>query len=297
MTTITTTQKHITETAMLLKVTLHNWTARKDDKKITHDVATQHGARADRFRTRKDLIHRSALDDITANNNKIRAVWKEKTLPWLDDGVRILPSAFYFDVNAELKALIHERETIVAKFIDNYESYRDEARQALNGAFREADYPPAAIVARKFGVDVVVFPIPTGNDFRVPLGKDEIEIEIKTQVDSQVQELIANAMREPWQRIYALVEKLLDRMQSYDDTNGKVTGIFRDSTITNVKELCALLPGLNIANDVELDKMQARLLDSICDYTAEELRASPRMRDHVAKEAEKILSDISGFLA
>jgi hypothetical protein len=293
------TTQHITERAMLLKVTIHQWTARRNDKKISREVADQHGADRSMGAYHKDLVARDSLKEISELSGQIRAAVYRITLPWLDDGSRILPSAFYFSAMEQLKALIHDREAKVEAFLAKWPEVVADAKKRLNGLFDEADYPAPKRLRKLFDVDLAVLPIPSGDDFRVPLGKADEEAQIKAQVDDRVNQLLAAATRDVWQRIHALVAGMAERLRAYrvDPETSKITGIFRDSLVTNIVELIDLLPGLNINNDPELDQMTERLRDGLTVYDAQDLRDDEKARDIVAGRAEKILADIGEFLA
>lgn len=293
-----TTTQHITERAMLMKISIHQWTARRHDKKVSEEVAQRHGADSSMGAYQKDLVARSALKEICELSSQIRNALYKRTLPWLDDGCRILPATFYFDAMAEWKDLIHKREAKVGEFVDQWDAIVADARQRLNGLFNEADYPRKERLARMFKVDLTVFPLPAGNDFRVPLGKAEEEAQIRTQVEDRVNELLERATRDVWRRIHEVVERMVERLRAYSvSVDGKVESTFRDSLVENVRDLVELLPGLNVAGDAELDAMAVRLRDGLTVYDADQLRESADLRNQVADRAAAILTEVSDFLA
>ena len=91
----------ITERAMLAAVHIRIWTAVKHDRKISRDVASQHGAHRDAGRYNKQLLRgEDKLDDLRTLAGQIRQYFYKITLPWSDEGFRLLPSNFYFDLMA-----------------------------------------------------------------------------------------------------------------------------------------------------------------------------------------------------
>jgi hypothetical protein len=293
-----TTTQHITERAMLVKISIHQWTARRHDKKVSDEVAQRHGSDSSMGAYQKDLVARSSLKEICELSSQIRNALYKRTLPWLDDGCRILPATFYFDAMAEWKDLIHKREAKVGEFIDQWDAIVGDARQRLNGLFNETDYPRKERLERAFQVDLTVFPMPAGNDFRVPLGKAEEEAQIRTQVEDRVNELLQKATRDVWQRIHEVVERMAERLRAYAvGPDNKVVSTFRDSLVENVRDLVELLPGLNVAGDAELDAMTDHLRTSLTVYDADQLRESAELRDIVATRAENVLKSVSDFLA
>jgi len=291
------TIKPITERAMLIKVSVHQWTARRHDQKVSREVAEHHGSEERMGSYQKDLIDKDRLSEISALASQIRTVLFGRTLPWLDAGTRILPSAFYFDTMAELKALIHKRDEAVRVFLGQWEAIVADARVRLNGLFNEEDYPNPNRLRRAFAVELTTFPIPAAGDFRVDLGS-EAQAEVQAQIETRVAELLDAATRDLWHRIHAVVSHMVERLRAYAvSPEGKILSTFRDSLVDNIRELTALLPGLNIAGSADLDRMAKELDEALCGYDASQLRENTDLRNTVATRAEHILHEITSFLA
>lgn len=292
------TTQHISERAMLIKVSIHQWTARRNDKRVSAEVAQRHGSDATMGAYQKDLVARDALKEISELSSQIRATLHELTLPWLDDGARILPSAFYFKAMEALKALIHKRDEKVSDFLAKWDTIVADARVRLNGLFDEADYPSPARLRRAFAVDMTVFPMPAGDDFRVPLGSEEAAA-VQEHIDTRVNELLEAATRDVWQRVHEVVSRMVDRLKAYqvDPETKKVISTFRDSLVDNIRDLVELLPGLNVAGSADLDQMTTRLRDGLTVYDAQDLRDDEGARNTVIDRAEAILADLSDFIA
>ena len=100
---------------------------------------------------------------------QVRQYFYKITLPWTDEGYRLLPANLYFDLTARMREFEASFEQGVEAFLAIYPQYIEQVRPELNGLFREEDYPKAEKLRRKFGVKLEVLPIPTGNDFRVQI--------------------------------------------------------------------------------------------------------------------------------
>ena len=67
--------------AMLVELTIRQWTARKHDRKVSREVDQGHGAQnAGRFN--KQLIAKDALEKIAKKAGAIREFHYAHTLPW-----------------------------------------------------------------------------------------------------------------------------------------------------------------------------------------------------------------------
>jgi hypothetical protein len=72
--------------------------------------------------------------------------------------------------------------------------------------------------------------------------------------------------------------------------------VFHDTLVDNVRDLVALLPGLNIMNDQRLADIATRM-QGLCRDDADTLRDNPTARASVAAEADAILREVSDYMA
>jgi hypothetical protein len=287
----------VTDKAMLASLKISRWSASKHDKNITEEVAKKHGADPTMGRYSKRLIAKERLEEIAQIATRARHHHYENTLPWLDDGARILPAANYFDYmqqQNDLKALF---EQAVAGFAREYPAYVDEAKRSLNGLFRPEDYPAASDIAGMFAMTVEIAPMPEAEDFRVSLSDAE-NARIREQIQGRLDEAVEGAMQHVWERMFEAVERMVERLKNYSvDSNGKVKNAFRDSLVTNIRELVELLPKLNITGNNMLEDMRHRLNDELCQIDATVLRENATVRKEVAQNAEAILAEIKNAMA
>jgi hypothetical protein len=83
----------ITERAMLAAVHISIWTAVKHDRKVSRQVADEHGAPETAWRYNKKLLSGAArLADLRSFAGQIRQSFYKITLPWSDEGYRLLPA-------------------------------------------------------------------------------------------------------------------------------------------------------------------------------------------------------------
>ena len=78
--------------AMLCSLSISMWSARKHDPEVSEEIATRHGAQADAGRYHKVLLPKEALAEILKIVNEARQEHYFMTLPWGDDGYRVLPA-------------------------------------------------------------------------------------------------------------------------------------------------------------------------------------------------------------
>jgi hypothetical protein len=288
---------NITEKAMLVNLTISQWTAQRHDKKVSREVSDIHGNREDMGRYQKSLVAKSALEEIKKLASAARLEHYNRTLPWRDGGDRILSSAGYFQYTQEMREYQDKWTAAVDKFVTGYPQYVQDARTSLNGLFDADDYPSDAAIREKFGLSFDLVPMPEAADFRVDLGTEETA-RIKSQIESDSRAMLDRAMRSVWERLADVVGRMADRLKAYAILpSGKVDNAFRDSLVSNIVELLDLLPTLNITDDARINQFAADIRANLVQYSPEQLRESETLRADVANRADEILAKMSGFLA
>jgi len=288
----------LTDRAMLAGLTIAQWSARKHDKRVSEKVARDHDASADAGRYNKTLVAKEALKEIASVANEARSHHYMNTLPWADNGARILPAANYWDYTQAQRAFKERFQGAVVQFCESYPHYVLEAQNRLKKLFVASDYPSPADLAVKFHYEVAFTPLPSGEDFRVLLGETE-EARIRAEIEQRLAEATQAAMRDLWDRVYKAVSHLRERLDLYEvhPVSGKVQNPFRDSLVENLRELAELLPRLNVTGDPALDAMRHRLSESLCTHDAQALRDDDALRQQTARTAENILADMAGYVA
>jgi len=290
------TQTHsLTDRAMLISLNIRQWSAQKNDKRVDKEVSDNHNSDITMGRYNKSLVAKDALEKLKKIAGAARTEHYFRTLPWRDDGYRILSSAGYFDYSAKIADFKAEFDSALNHFLQAYPRYVVDAQGKLNGLYNAADYPSASQIARKFEFTTLIQPLPDASDFRVSLGDDETR-RIREEMQEQTQAVIDSAMRDVWKRCYDVTQKMSERLKSFSRTENGTQGAFRDSLVTNITELLDILPSLNITRDKELDRIAADMRRNLTSYDAEELREQDTARMRVAEDAERIMKAMEDYI-
>ena len=284
---------NLTEKAMLVRQRIKTWSGRKIDKQITNDVIDQHHASPDSGRWNKVLVAKDALETVNKTVSEARAHHYQHTLIWEDGGTRILPAAAYFDYMDGQRDLQSGFETAAAEFARNYPQYIADARQNLNSMFNPCDYPPVHDILGRFAFATIVSPLPDKDDFRVTLADAERD-RIQAEIEDRNNQILADATAECWQRLHDCVQKMAERLSDSDNR-------FRDTLVTNLRELVDLLPKLNLANDPRLERMRQDIAGRLCQNDPATLRPASRAfnsaaRARQSRDAEQILAEMTGYV-
>jgi hypothetical protein len=284
--------------AMLIRLKLTGWSARKLDRKITDEVNRDHGAADDAGRYNKLLLAPEALAEIGKHDTATRDYFYRVTSPWHDEGTRILSTALSLETLNHLRVRRQERDSLVRSFVAGYPAYVESARTRLNGMFNPADYPPADIVATRFQFATAIDKVPESGDFRIDLADGQAD-DIRREIEERATAAANLVTRDCFARVAEYVGRMAERLKAYkpaENPGDKSQGVFRDSLVENVRDLCALLPKLNITGDPALTAIAARMESLIRDDAAT-LRENATVRASVAAEAESIVADVSQYLA
>lgn len=288
----------IQEKAMLAGVEISMWSGRKLDREVTTKATQAHAAKADAGRFNKALIGKSALAEIVSIQGQARRELYARTLPWADNGTRILSNAGYDDFAKAMRKLGNDFDAAVDKFVANYADYVEQARGDLGAMFNPDEYPEAHEIRAKFRFKRKIWPMPAAADFRVDVGEAERD-RIKAEIAAEFDRAMADAVGDIYQRIADTVGKMADRLGDYGKDLGTDSGrkaSFHASLVENVRELVALLPSLNVTGDAKIAEITRRM-ESLTRFDADDLKRDAGARAETRTAAQEIMSEISEFIA
>jgi hypothetical protein len=283
-------QPPLPQRAMLVNLNLSQWTARKYDRKATKQVTQANGAAGAAGRFNKHLLPMSQeLEEVSASFSALRAYVTNATLPWSVDGVRLLPSATYFEFLKGFKALEPRCVTAVERFLMVYDPNDYNLRQMLGSLYDPADYPSVDAVRSKFNIDLQVMPVPE-TDFRCWPSTGDFDNETVERLQREANEKINKAQATA---LCSLYDRLIDRVSymagKLNLPIGSDGSIFRDGFVHRVQSVAEQAKAMNFANDANLDTMASEVKLMLCRYSDEVLRSDALVRNNVAIEADRLL--------
>ena len=291
--------------AMLCTVSISAWSGYKFDREASEEIAEIHGAEKDSGRFNKRLVPRKELEEITKLVGRIRRDHEFVTLPWSDNGFRVLPAAAYMDHTATMRGHAAEFKAVVSRLEGRFEDLV-RSQNRLGTLFKVEDYPGMRDengdlrftfpneLRERFSFETKVLPLPDAEDFRVSMGDQDRE-RIKRQIADSIQASLRVGTRELWQRLYKVVSHMSQRMTEYNAAGDGEKPRLYDSMITNIVEIVDVLPKLNIAGDTELDRMASEVRNSLI-VDPKELRKSEAVRSDTAKAALDIAQRMAAYM-
>jgi len=278
----------LSEKAMLIRLNIGQWTAKKQEKAVSSKAESDNFAKAGTLSTRKLLIAKEAMQSVNAIVSLARSFHQENTLPWHDNGSRILPATNYMPYMEEMRKLKSQFDSAVQQLITNYPDYILGAKKDLGSLYNEEDYPTQAMLSAKYRFIFSVDPMPQAQDFRISLQGDEVN-HIQKDIENRLKVAEEAAMDDLWRRMQEVVQKLRDKMDEGKDAK------FKNSIIGNIEELTELIPRLNITGDPVMDKMCKQIERTLVTVDPVDLREDDDYKADVKDDAQEILDAMAAY--
>lgn len=278
----------IAQTAMLASLHISQWSARRYDKGASSELNMSKHAR-DVARVNKLLVSKSSLAQVQQIASLIRTEFYRRTLPWGDNGDRILPAMDYQAWTDWYEAKRSEWESAVDHFVEV--DYKNEVRDAayrMGDLFNINDYPRPGEVRDKFSIAFHVKPVPTEDDFRVSLTDETREV-LRKQVRADIERATGQAVAHLWEQIGDMLESIRDRLSDPDAR-------FKRGLLDNFVRMVDDLDKLNIANDPELTRLRQAAESAVLQMRdPEALRKDKSARSAAADEVKGLVDQFAGM--
>jgi hypothetical protein len=285
-----TQQEGLEQRAILVSFSARSWTGEAPDKKSARAIAEKHGNAAGTTRTTKTLVDPVELKKNSKAGNAAYMFYRENTLPWEErrGGARLLPGANYDRFKTGLDELIKAAEERAEEFSVIYPRLVEDYRPQLNGLYDPANYPDPERIREEFSITVNYSPLPISPGSLVLkfLGRAELET-LKEQIGGTWETQERKATGDLYQRLAEAVGHMADKLSTPD-------AVFRDSLVTNLTDLCDLIPALNFSGNPELAKLAEATRAKLAGIDPQKLRDDLKVRGQIATEAGALLREITG---
>lgn len=272
--------------AIVVRIRYSFWEGHITDKNVTEEVKQHHHATQDIGRFRKRLIPKASLKGLRAADTALREFHESHTLPWDDNGGRLLPTIGWDDYMAGVNELGNKYEAEKEGLQNDWPAIRELAKTILtDGLFNEDEYPED--IRSRFGFTVEYQTVPVGGDLRANLGADTENIQ--SQIDAQVNDKLTEAFS-------ALSNRLIDVIRSAKECLEQ-RDIIQKAAFVNIGKLCEMVPKLNLKGDPRLDELnqECKAFADISLAGIEEIRKSKKDRKAAANQADDILKKLEAY--
>lgn len=272
----------ISNKALLVSLSISQWGAKRIDKRATSTVEMTHGTqyRVGNY-TKKLLPRAKELDEVQRLSGAMRVFFYKQTLPWANEGIRILKSTNYMDFTAAFRSKNAELSNAIDDLVRRYPELKKLSKVELGDLWEESEYPSPETLRKSFSCEIHFMPVPDVDDFRVEITDSE-----KKAFLESMQTVESEALKECWTRLNEVVSKAVDKLSD-------PSAVFRDSLIENIQELCQLLPKLNVTDDSTLEGTRLALEKAVASINPAVCRENNTARFDAAKTLGDLLTGFS----
>jgi hypothetical protein len=111
--------------------------------------------------------------------------------------------------------------------------------------------------------------------------------ELVCAFEAQQQDKLAEACREPWERLHAELSAISNKLADTGDDGKKR---YHDTLISNPLELCSLLTKLNITNDPKLEEARRQLELTMLGANMESIKEDADCRKELKSKVDAIIN-------
>lgn len=288
----------ISERAMIAKLSIKSWGGSVVDHEVTEEVSHQHKASlkgAGRYS--KTLVAGHFKKPLNSAISKARQTHLALTLPWGDDGARILAANGYLHYDAQMLKRRQDFERQVDLFCKGVDLYKQEAEQRLGDMYDPSDYPNEKDLREMYSMSVDIENVSEAGDFRAELPEDAVKA-IVDGIEHRNKVKMTNAMNDVFKRVESVAAKMSKSLKEYKPatSDSPAENIFKDTLVTNIKDQADLLDALNITGDERISKIKDELLEGLVEHSPEILRSDKDARRETQAKADAILKKVRSFM-
>lgn len=290
---------NLTDTANELRQTMgavrvsFSWlgTQRKLSDAQTKQAADTFHAETDLVTASKKLIDTKnpTYRVLTALKSQVSSYWRSMTLPYPQEGVRLIKQADVAVFEAKMREFKEQLAAAAANLQLEYESVKEAARQKLGDLFNPADYPPTLD-----GVFDIKWEYPP---VEAPQYLMNFNPELYEQEQRRVQGRFENAVLMAEQafaeRLQELVSHLIERLTDKPDGTKKT---FNASAVENFKEFYENFRHMNVRSNAQLEHLIRQANDLVAGVEVKDLRTNHDTRRNLSQQMATVQAALDNLI-
>lgn len=283
--------------ALMVKLNRSKFNNNKTDKLLSQEISKlKNVTEAGACRVNKSILPREVLKEIGDIYSKAGKYYYTVTLPWDDQGFRLLSIDLFDDFRAKFKDFTNKYREKVVDFVENIQSHVEASKEILGDAWNADDYefiaPNGSVdkewLMNKFNLHIEYDVVTSGDDLRACLTEEDREA-IAAEIDAQAMKKFTKANKH-------IIVTLRDHILAIHERLCKSENIFRDTLISNLEDLVDLIPKMNMAGDPELNALAAEAKERLSGWNPQDLRDDEKLRKKVDSAAKDILNKMDGLI-
>lgn len=254
-------------------------------------AAESFGAAGEYISAGKKLLDtkHASVKTVTAVKGRIVAYWKGISLPFPEQGIRLIRQDAVDAVNAHMEQFRADLSDAVEKLDKQFGELKAAARSRLGSLFCDADYPESLQGLFEVSWD---FPSVEPPPYLRQLSPDLYQRECR-RMAARFDEAVTMAEQAFTEELSKLVSHLCGRLAGADDGKPKV---FRDSAVTNILCFFERFSKLNVTSNAQLDELVEQARQVVQGIQPQQLRDSDGLRQKVASQLGQVQTVLDGLL-
>lgn len=274
----------LSQHACLVRIKIRGWSSREKCEAVAQNAATAAGANVEFVegfinRVAKKHPLRAAVE--TARNTARN--WYKDNLPFWDAGSRLVTNLQYDRVMTELKAMRAVYLQAVEAFLDGLPEMEKTA--AANLAGYAGCFPSRSDLERLFSFEIETSAIACADDIRLKHVSAETARDIEASTRRQQAEKVTEVMTRLVVRIQSAMEHFEDQLTS--ESQG-----YHGTAVTNMQELAAIIPELNLTGDPGINAVARKLGEMFQNITSKEIKEDPKKQKELLAKTGDILARV-----
>jgi hypothetical protein len=270
----------------------------RKDSRATQDLHKNEGSEEGMAHVMKHLIDPKApvYKRVVKVRGLLRNLHANKTVPWGEDGWRVMRSREFNKYNDEVVNLIDQFDAAADDLAEEWDTLRNEAKRKLGSLFSEGDYPTKDELRAKFSAKLTPQILPSFRDVRLEMDADRQELLLERAKDGLLDN-VQNAQQAVCKKVADELEHMHDALTRFGNKgeNDERIKSFRDSLVPRMQQLANTLPQLNLMDDPKINDLAQKIATDLCMTPTKELREDEDKRIGVAEKAKDLMEDLGGY--
>jgi len=263
-----------TSVGLLVRVSFSKFAPVVNNKKSAREYAATHSSDEQMHSSSMRLVHKRFTEPLQKVETKCRQFVDSQTLPWEKRGNSLLPADLVPAFQNGLIKLRQEWSYAVDEFVAEYDKIVEDAKIRLNGDFRQHAYPNGDEVRKKFLMTVSYMPMPDNNRLVDSIREDMCDL-FQRRLDA------ASA---------TLRERLCEKLEHLAARCATQEGKFYASNLSNVVELCDLIPAMLVQDDQQLLAAVADAKEMLLHVGVDDVKNNEQLRSDLRRKAASIVA-------
>jgi hypothetical protein len=266
-------------------------TRRKLSDAQTTQAANSFDAAADLVSASKKLIDTShpAYKAATAIKSQAMSYWRGMTLPYPQDGVRLIRQADVESFEVKMREFKDQLAAAAANLQLEYETIKTAAREKLGQLYNPADYPPTLE-----GMFTISWEYPPVEPPRYLMNfNPELYEQEQSRVQQRFENAVAMAEEAFAEQLSDMVSHLIERLADNPDGTQKV---FRATAVDNFKEFYENFRKMNVRSNPQLESLIAQASNLVSGVSAQELRTDKSLRQNLTAQMSNLQTALNSVI-